>query len=180
MAEQPERITVTLSHDEWQWVLSLVMNSAYIRAKPIVEATEAAVKNHREILQAAALRERGEVDELRRKERNYDNNVGVLQREASEARRYIGKLERQIDGYKGKLSQMGKRRKVNGHDEADAAMVELQATLTAEALARHEAERSLQESRRTIGLLQERIRTGEWPGGVEIAKDEPDNAPKDD
>jgi flagellar motility protein MotE (MotC chaperone) len=86
------KIMVSLTHEQWQWVMSLVLNSAYLRARPIVEAVEAAVGQHTEDMNAAATRERSQREEI----------VGQLytaQRELQQGKREITNLKQQVAGY---------------------------------------------------------------------------------
>jgi hypothetical protein len=154
------KIMVSLTHEQWQWVMSLVLNSAYLRARPIVEAVEAAVGQHTEDMNAAATRERSQREEI----------VGQLytaQRELQQGKREITNLKQQVAGYlqAAKRAKRAQRTKgANGHDPS-AEIAELRDKLGDEQRRRSVAEEWLKKAR------------AEWRAALGAGADFPEKPP---
>jgi len=123
MSEQP-RLTVTLPHDQWQWVMSLLMNSSWLRADPIVKAVEAAVKAHAAGLQFEADSLKTQAENAQMVIRRHEMELSSLHSELKQRNETIKHLEARIRGYQSKAAQAKRAaqqaKSANGHDAEPA------------------------------------------------------------
>lgn len=122
-----DRITVSLSHDEWQWVMSLVLNSAYLRARPIVVAVEAAVAAHGEAAKEAVFRDQNERQLIMQELRAREADLATARQGLRELNTEKAKLERRLRGYQG--AEAKRARRANGADPHEERNQYLEAAL---------------------------------------------------